>query len=1205
MLDNGQQKQFKNFEAPKISDDDGNPKPIVDLSKESISAKTHSDVANLLGTVELVTGGSNYLYASADVPTQKDPGKAQQPGKVVNPNVSQPGKIEPTDKAAPKVKDAPIGKDAVPGGVKPTMPLKEHDPTRRIPFLDPYPPRDLKGSTPVPPKVEIPAVPKSNLPPKPDVAPKSNLPPKPDVAPKSSLPPSSDVVPKIITLPKREVPKPPMAPGAVPLKPPAPNATPKPKLESPKTQPQKPKTAWDEINGIGKKPDGLPNTVWDETVPKTTAQKKTEAASPPKKQDVTKAVADGKLDAANPEKKEDDWTKWVGGAFGVAGGLTLLARALMRRRDAGDASNAKPEVKPEPSTKPVEVAAVNGKVLTPESELLIDEMGKPRSPTEAKPDAIMNLAGVRMDAEGKVHVRPLTNDVPIHVRTTNGDIKTIASAEVELKPGEMFSAGRAEFIPIQKGKLPTHDIRLTSNDGLDLPLNLKDGQIVEVGNSGKLIKADKGVDARVEIATPGVSAKQARFGIDSNGLFVVDGGLAPGSTEMMPSENGTFVNGKRLPAGEKVYLKPDDKITFGEGEKANEVKIEQRIVKVGDKAPSDMVPKREGNTLRSIEGKSMGEPFRFTIGNGRQITIGKEGHIDVGGAALAKNHAQIRVDNSGNTFMRVLSQGAGAPDASAYIERNGGSNVQVTPKDGWVPVGPKDSISMGGSKFFSLTERPGTPNAVQVRDEKIKLDAGDFVTFGREPGDGFSDGVKRIKLDATQLSRTHARIGVDEKGTMYIEDIGTDGKGSTNGTFVNGNRVAPGKRQPINEGDAIWLGSPHHPSSQRIDLVDVLSKGDKVLGDRILDPKPVERPVRIEPRADAVIRGVDIDAPVDLKGSIVVGEVNGKTIRIKGAVSEALPHESIGLSEVDVKALGTEKSQFEIVELNIRGEKVNYYRPKDNPNRFYVLGENGPNGPKLIRDYEVFVERSGGSPGGTPGAPGGKPGDSSGSGGPAKPSEGPKPDAVPPAKGPGGDGKPPASPDAAAGAKLEGGKAPGGPGVDELPIETSPFEKGKSGPGADRPVAAMESNKMIDIKLPGGLEARVPRAELPKFLDRAEKELRVEELGKIFDARAADESLPKEERAQWKHLSENFAKLSPEEKVELRTELFAKIRSDLAIAADTRGEAPGRGRSVMKTLGTGGAVLGVGILTGALLHHMLRSESKSTGGNRIQVQFKK
>ncbi len=69
---------------------------------------------------------------------------------------------------------------------------------------------------------------------------------------------------------------------------------------------------------------------------------------------------------------------------------------------------------------------------------------------------------------------------------------------------------------------------------------------------------------------------------------------------------------------------------------------------------------------------------------------------------------------------------------------------------------------------------------------------GDF-TFGRDSGDGGSLGGD------PEISREHARLTRGADGEVLVQDLG-----STNGTFVNGHRIAAPTR--IRPGDVIELG---------------------------------------------------------------------------------------------------------------------------------------------------------------------------------------------------------------------------------------------------------------------------------------------------------------------------------------------------------------------------------------------------------------
>ncbi len=71
------------------------------------------------------------------------------------------------------------------------------------------------------------------------------------------------------------------------------------------------------------------------------------------------------------------------------------------------------------------------------------------------------------------------------------------------------------------------------------------------------------------------------------------------------------------------------------------------------------------------------------------------------------------------------------------------------------------------------------------------------ITLGRHPSDDAS-----LPYDG-RVSRHHARI-TREDGAYFIEDVGAEGKGSTNGTFVGDKKITT--RTPITYGDMILLG---------------------------------------------------------------------------------------------------------------------------------------------------------------------------------------------------------------------------------------------------------------------------------------------------------------------------------------------------------------------------------------------------------------
>ena len=85
-----------------------------------------------------------------------------------------------------------------------------------------------------------------------------------------------------------------------------------------------------------------------------------------------------------------------------------------------------------------------------------------------------------------------------------------------------------------------------------------------------------------------------------------------------------------------------------------------------------------------------------------------------------------------------------------------------------------------------------------VEDGKIIEPRKIPFTLGRHPEDDVC-----LPYD-TRVSRHHARITKEGK-TYFIEDVGPEGKGSTNGTHLNDKKIAG--KTPLSSGDIVLLGS--------------------------------------------------------------------------------------------------------------------------------------------------------------------------------------------------------------------------------------------------------------------------------------------------------------------------------------------------------------------------------------------------------------
>jgi pSer/pThr/pTyr-binding forkhead associated (FHA) protein len=86
-----------------------------------------------------------------------------------------------------------------------------------------------------------------------------------------------------------------------------------------------------------------------------------------------------------------------------------------------------------------------------------------------------------------------------------------------------------------------------------------------------------------------------------------------------------------------------------------------------------------------------------------------------------------------------------------------------------------------------------TLQAIDPPESKLsfRLLPGTLKTMGRAPRADFV-------VDAALVSRIHCRFTLSESNELELEDLG-----STNGTFVNGQKVA---KSSLNDGDTITIG---------------------------------------------------------------------------------------------------------------------------------------------------------------------------------------------------------------------------------------------------------------------------------------------------------------------------------------------------------------------------------------------------------------
>ncbi|HTS95533.1 MAG TPA: FHA domain-containing protein [Streptosporangiaceae bacterium] len=106
-------------------------------------------------------------------------------------------------------------------------------------------------------------------------------------------------------------------------------------------------------------------------------------------------------------------------------------------------------------------------------------------------------------------------------------------------------------------------------------------------------------------------------------------------------------------------------------------------------------------------------------------------------------------------------------------------------------------------EYLREEERTGSISATVLRlafpTGNVEVPAGTSLLLGRDPAESL---VAAAFSQYDNVSRRHATVTVDDAGRASIRD-----EHSTNGTFVNGDRVLPGTTVRLADGDTVRLGA--------------------------------------------------------------------------------------------------------------------------------------------------------------------------------------------------------------------------------------------------------------------------------------------------------------------------------------------------------------------------------------------------------------
>src|SRR5262245_38429101 len=126
-----------------------------------------------------------------------------------------------------------------------------------------------------------------------------------------------------------------------------------------------------------------------------------------------------------------------------------------------------------------------------------------------------------------------------------------------------------------------------------------------------------------------------------------------------------------------------------------------------------------------------------------------------------------------------------------------GANLPRSPREDDTPA-----ANTVMQEFLRPDARSGSISAAVLRltfpTGNVEVPAGTSLLLGRDPADSL---VAAAFASYDNVSRRHATVIVDDSGRATIRD-----EHSTNGTFVNGDRVLPGTGVRLADGDIVRLG---------------------------------------------------------------------------------------------------------------------------------------------------------------------------------------------------------------------------------------------------------------------------------------------------------------------------------------------------------------------------------------------------------------
>jgi ABC-type multidrug transport system ATPase subunit/pSer/pThr/pTyr-binding forkhead associated (FHA) protein len=296
----------------------------------------------------------------------------------------------------------------------------------------------------------------------------------------------------------------------------------------------------------------------------------------------------------------------------------------------------------------------------------------------------------------------------------------------------------------------------------------------------------------VVIQAPGVGPQHARIVKQAGALVYIDGGQGP-----------SFANGAPVVAGQPVPFDFRTQFTVGQG--AQVPLAHPAIV-----------------TMLMSAGQVRPPPGHVVIG--REAT---RASLVVGHPAVSSQHATVMLDrmmvqDHGSTSGTYVGGRQIAPNQPVPIDPNGVIAFGPVP----LPVSLLGQIAQAAAGHPQAGTPPPQPvqaqqppppqeGAAPKKHRTIigELNMGDVqagvISIGRTP-------ENKIVVAHPQVSSHHAQI-TTSGGQIFLEDLR-----SANGTYVRGQRIPPGAKVPVQNGEKVYIGPMPlviHIAGQQVNVV--------------------------------------------------------------------------------------------------------------------------------------------------------------------------------------------------------------------------------------------------------------------------------------------------------------------------------------------------------------------------------------------------